>query len=168
MIPQAWVKIVDAATNTGALVMPAITETEPSAGCIRPTQQQMARIAFFSPDADGNTILYDVLIWSRYVGERKNFWFARLLATGVATLGAKTGGAGLGVADTDRFADTITDTEGHFGVRLFTETSDDIAWLEFNCSNAEIIQVRTNLGTAPTNASVLLQFGQRPREQQGS
>ena len=166
---EPWRRLISASADTAALTYPSITAdaslTEATAGVFNTGRFPLARLMFAGTDAANETINYQVIGWQYYKGNTTpggDGYVPLLLAKGVATLGSKVlGAAGADVESaTALAADTITDTLGHAGTRLFVNAANDTAWLEVDCANCMFIQVQTDLGTAAT-ASAIYQRGER-------
>jgi len=131
---------------------------------LRLVDQPTLRLMFGGSDAEDETINYNVDLWYCVNGATGMAYVPVTVCSGVATLGAETygtGGANLGSATANYFADTITAAvlgDGGVGVHQ-SIVADGIAWLEIDLQNAIGVQVRTDLGTA-AGADVFAQLGE--------
>lgn len=158
----AWHLHIDGSTDTAALTQPAIATSLPSSALVV-DDSQIARIRFGGTAAADLTINYQVVLWSRFEasgGSGGTVYLPVVVASGVATLGALTYGAGTDIgAAANLMADTITETMGLRGSLVTSAGGDGIAELEVDLRNAAAIEVQTDLGTA-ASADVLVQLGE--------
>lgn len=159
-----WVRLFDDSTATTALAIPLPSNTVPTGtGLLSTGEFPLARFMISGTVATG-TINYQIIGWQRFTvtggAGAPTAWIPRVLASGVATLGtAAVTATKIGTA-TDVFAHTITETIGAAGSLVFSPGGNGMAWLEVDCSNCEMLEVETDLGTA-TAASVIYQLGDR-------
>lgn len=157
----AFRRIIAASTATGALdATPAAVadSARPSAGVVDLQDAPACRLIFGGTDAADETINYQVLLWYQFESTGGLLWVPRLVASGVATLGAMVLPTAF-EATNGKIADQITDTIADTGNFVESAANDVAAILYIKARGASLLQVETDLGTA-AKADVFAQLGE--------
>ncbi len=158
---QPWIKRITGSAATAALTAPACVagKVPDNAGIFEVSNFPAVRL-IFGGSANNQTINYQVILWSKAdASAATEGWIPFVIASGVATLGAKTYAvAGLGTT-TNVIADTITNTIYTLGAECYSPADDTIAILSVPTRNATFIEVQTDLGTAAA-CDVFAQLGE--------
>jgi len=155
-------RIIAASVATGALdaTPTAVADSsKPTTGVIDLQDAPACRLMFGGTDAANEAINYQVILWYMFdVGDGRVEWIPRLVATGVATLGAMAMPATL-VATSGLFADQITDTLADTDNFVESAANDCAAILYIKARGAKLLQVETDIDTA-ASAEVFAQLGE--------
>lgn len=155
-------RIIEASAATTALdATPAAVadSSKPTTGVIDLQDATACRLIFGGTDAADETINYQAILWYMFdVGDGRVEWIPRLVATGVATLGAMVMPATL-EATGGLMADQITDTLADTGNFVESAANDNVAILYIKARGATLLQVETDIGTAAA-ADVFAQLGE--------
>jgi hypothetical protein len=154
-------KLLDESTDTAALSFPAITATRPTTGAVQTDDFPNVRLFFGGRNAADETVNYQVILWRQFDSASGRVWVPTIVCKGQYTLGTLVYGSEgyLGNATDGYWADGITEEKG--GGVVHSPGNNEIAWMDVDVQNAEILQVETDLGTA-AQADVFHQLAESP------
>lgn len=166
--------LIDGSAATDALTFPSMRATPPTVGVLAPDGFEAVRFLFGGTAAANLTVNYQVILWYQNANPAGTTTYVPVLvASGVATLGAKAygaGGAGVG-ATGNLLADTITNTLSVPGVVVVSPANDTMAMLIVDLGNAAWVQVETDcndLVYTAASADVLAQRGTAEEVSEGT
>ena len=162
---QPFTCIITKSGATTALAKPWPATALPTAGVVDTEDYGVARFVFVGGSADALTTAYQVVGWYPVDTSTQSGGATYLpiqVAAGTVTFGSITcdaGGVGLTGRSQDVIADTITDNLNQAGTYVWSQASNDIAYLEVEVAGATLLEVETDITTA-TGMAVFAQLGE--------
>jgi hypothetical protein len=159
-------EIVHDNTNTAAITtfpVPTITRVTAASGINTKWEntrnKPVGTLWFLGTGSDGNTVNYRVYLWYRVHTTAGDGYIPKFIGGGVYTLSTYVATVAQVGTPTDRFADTITDTSGLNKLLIHSPADNTPGHVEFDTQGASYIEVKTDLATGTTKATVLCQLG---------
>ena len=119
--------LIAASDNAVALANPAASTALPATGVFETGKHKYARFLFGGTTTANQTFAYQVIAWQSAMTTGKTlYWIPKVVAKGVATLGATVAPAQM-IAASGLLADTLTNTLATTKSTVFSPTADMVA-----------------------------------------